>query len=315
MISVAEAPPRNGIMCSEIQSITESQPGCDRFETEHPISVPYKLASREWKAEDSLVTVRPEEGISFQAGSGYFGVIGGPCTVESESQIVESAKTIRRAGGKALRGGAFKPRTSPYSFQGLKEEGLKMLATARAETGLAVVTEVMSLDKVELVASYADVLQIGSRNMHNYPLLEAVGAQRKPVLLKRGLCATLSEFLLAAEYILAQGNENVMLCERGIRTFESDTRFTLSLGSVAVLKEQTHLPIIVDPSHATGKASIIRPLCRASIAAGCDGLLIEVHPDPSHAVCDGEQSIGVDLFAHIMGDMRELGPVLGKKLS
>jgi 3-deoxy-7-phosphoheptulonate synthase len=314
MINAAEAPP---IAAESEQRIPHAP---DEMNASWPlprtpfVSSPYRLAGRELHPQDSVFSVIPTNGVSFQVGADAFSVIGGPCTVESEQQIVETAIAVRRAGGAALRGGAFKPRTSPYSFQGLKEDGLKMLATARKETGLAVVTEVMSIDKVDLVAEYADIIQIGSRNMQNYPLLEAVGALDKPVLLKRGLSATVSEFLSAAEYVLARGNQSVILCERGIRTFESDTRFTLALGTVALLKEKTHLPILVDPSHGVGKASLVRPMSRAAIAAGADGLLIEVHPDPIHSVVDGDQSIGFDTFAAIMNDILQLAPIVGKSI-
>ena len=248
----------------------------DEVEKVVPILAPYKVASRELKPEPTCVTVG-----SLKVGAGHVGVIAGPCSVESEEQIMTAAHKVKAAGATALRGGAFKPRTSPYSFQGMKEEGLKLLAAARDATGLAIVTEVMTPAQVDLVVQYADVLQIGARNMQNYNLLQAVGETRKPVLLKRGPSATMEEFLLAAEYVLDQGNKDVMLCERGLRTFETHTRFTLPLASVPYLHQKTHLPIIVDPSHGTGIASLVPPMAAASIAAGCDGLIIEVHPDPT----------------------------------
>ncbi|MBN2328272.1 MAG: 3-deoxy-7-phosphoheptulonate synthase [Candidatus Omnitrophica bacterium] len=289
-----------------------SLPGVEKIV---PIEEPYKLVGRPLHPEDTVICIEPENGVRFQAGGGYFGVIAGPCAVESEEQIVETARAVRLAGGTALRGGAFKPRTSPYSFQGLKEEGLKMLAAARRETGLAVVTEVLCVNQVDLTAEYADVLQIGSRNMQNYPLLEAVGRQSNPVLLKRGLCSTLSEFLLAAEYIAYQGNPNIILCERGVRTFEDDTRFTLSLSSIPILQKKSHLPVIVDPSHSTGCDYLIAPMSRAAMAAGADGLMIEAHPHPSQSRVDAEQAIDCGAFAALMDDLRRLAPAAGKRWS
>lgn len=260
-----------------------------------PVVDSYKLASRETQPDPSCVEIR-----DFKCGGGSLGVIAGPCSVESEQQILETARAVRAAGATALRGGAYKPRTSPYSFQGHKEDGLKMLAAARSETGLAVVTEVMGTDDVDLVAKYADVLQVGARNMQNYRLLEAVGRCENPILLKRGASATMEEFLLAAEYILNEGNRNVMLCERGIRTFESHTRFTLPLASIAYLQKKTHLPVVIDPSHGTGHTYMVAGMAIAAVAAGCDGLIIEVHPDPPKAQSDGYQSQTFDQFAETM---------------
>jgi 3-deoxy-7-phosphoheptulonate synthase len=274
-----------------------------------PILAPYKVASRETKAESTVVRA-----LDLEIGRGHFGVIAGPCSVESEDQIMQAAAAVKEAGAKALRGGAFKPRTSPYSFQGLKEEGLKLLAAAREMTGLAIVTEIMTPTHIDMVCQYADVLQIGARNMQNYPLLQAVGETRKPVLLKRGPAATMDEFLLAAEYILDQGNEKVVLCERGIRTFEAHTRFTLPLATVPYLHERTHLPVIVDPSHGTGIASLVPAMCNAAVAAGCDGLLIEVHPDPTAAMSDGDQSITPPIFTKIMQDCRKIALALGRTI-
>jgi 3-deoxy-7-phosphoheptulonate synthase len=234
--------------------------------------------------------------------------------VESEEQIMQVAAQVKAAGATALRGGAFKPRTSPYAFQGMKEAGLELLAAAREATGLAVVTEVMTPHHVELVCRYADVLQIGARNMQNYHLLQAVGETRKPVLLKRGPSATMEEFLLAAEYILDQGNQQVVLCERGIRTFETHTRFTLPLATVPYLREKTHLPIVVDPSHGTGIASLVPSMAAASIAAGADGLIIEVHPNPAKAVSDGSQTLTPAAFEATMATCRKIAEVLGKKM-
>lgn len=274
-----------------------------------PILAPYKVASREAKPEPTMVRVR-----DLVFGGGSIGIVAGPCSVESEEQIMQSAKAVKAAGAKGLRGGAFKPRTSPYSFQGMKEEGLKLLAAAREVTGLAVVTEVMTPQHVDLVCQYADVLQIGARNMQNYHLLQAVGETKKAVLLKRGPAATIDEFLLAAEYVLDQGNSQVVLCERGIRTFETHTRFTLPLATVPYLHERTHLPVVVDPSHGTGVASLIPSMAAASIAVGCDGLLIEVHPDPHAALSDGDQSITPATFAKIMEECRTVATALGRTL-
>src|SRR5205085_10512452 len=242
-----------------------------------PILAPYKMASTEVKKERTVVEVR-----KLKVGGGHLGIIAGPCSVESREQILQVAHIVREAGATGLRGGAFKPRTSPYSFQGLKEKGLQLLAEARDATGLAVVTEVMAPEQVKLVAPYADVLQVGARNMENYPLPEAAGESGMPVLLKRGPSATMDEFLLAAEYILKTGNTQVILCERGIRTFEEHTRFTLPLASVPYLHQTTHLPVVVDPSHGTGKASLVATMARAAVAAGADGLILEVHPDPEN---------------------------------
>jgi 3-deoxy-7-phosphoheptulonate synthase len=260
-----------------------------------PIAAAYKMASREVRPDPSRFDI-----LDFSTGGGAVGFIAGPCSVESEAQIMETARAVKAAGATGLRGGAFKPRTSPYSFQGLKEDGLKMMATAREETNLAVFTEVMSTDDVDLVARYADVLQVGARNMQNYRLLEAIGQSGKPVLLKRGASATMDEFLLAAEYILNEGNEQVMLCERGIRTFEGHTRFTLPLASVTYLHRKSHLPVIIDPSHGTGHAYMVPDMAVAAVAAGADGLIIEVHPDPATAMSDGYQSLTFDDFAETM---------------
>ena len=273
-----------------------------------PILAPYKMASREVRADASQIKV-----LNFRAGNGAVGVMGGPCSVESEEQIVSSARAVRDAGGTALRGGAFKPRTSPYAFQGMKEDGLKLLALARQETGLAVVTEVMSPEDVELVAKYADILQIGARNMQNYRLLEAVGRCGRAVLLKRGPSATIEEWLLAAEYILNEGNPDVMLCERGIRTFESHTRFTLPLATVPYLHRKTHLPVIVDPSHGTGHAYLVTDMAAASVAAGADGLIVEMHPNPEKALSDGYQSLDFSQFAAMMQKCKVIADALGKQ--
>lgn len=274
-----------------------------------PILAPYKVASREVKADPSQVVAG-----SLTVGAGVLGVIAGPCSVEDEEQIIGTARAVKAAGATALRGGAFKPRTSPYSFQGLKEEGLQLLAAAREETGLAIVTEVMATEDVELVAGYADVLQIGARNMQNYRLLEAVGNSKTPVLLKRGASATMDELLLAAEYILNEGNPNVMLCERGVRTFESHTRFTLPLASVPYLHHKTHLPVVIDPSHGTGHTYLVPDMAAAAVAAGADGLIIEVHPDPESAMSDGYQSLNFEQFEATMAKCRKVAEAVGKKM-
>jgi 3-deoxy-7-phosphoheptulonate synthase len=274
-----------------------------------PILAPYKVASREVKKEPTQIVAG-----SLTVGAGVIGVIAGPCSVETEEQILSTARAVKAAGATALRGGAFKPRTSPYSFQGLKEEGLKLLAMAREETGLAIVTEVVATADVPLVAKYADVLQIGARNMQNYRLLEAVGKTDRAVLLKRGPSATMEELLLAAEYILNEGNPNVMLCERGIRTFEAHTRFTLPLASVPYLHHKTHLPVVVDPSHGTGHTYLVPDMAAASIAAGADGIILEVHPHPEQALSDGYQSLTCPQFEETMDKCRRVAEALGKKL-
>jgi 3-deoxy-7-phosphoheptulonate synthase len=284
----------------------ESGPGVDEV---LPVLAPYKLASVETKAEKTVIRAG-----SLTIGNGQLGVIAGPCSVESEEQIVSTARAIKSAGATGLRGGAFKPRTSPYSFQGLKEKGLQMLAAARTETGLAVVTEVVAAEDIEMVAEYADVLQIGARNMQNYRLLEAVGRCERPVLLKRGPSATVDELLLAAEYILDGGNQQVMLCERGIRTFEAHTRFTLPLATVPYLQAKTHLPVVVDPSHGTGHTPLVPAMARAAIAAGADGLIIEVHPNPEKALSDGYQSLTFKQFEETMNGCRKVANAMGFRI-
>jgi 3-deoxy-7-phosphoheptulonate synthase len=271
-------------------------------------SVPVRV-NRKSKPDPTIVDVN---GIRF--GSGEVVIIAGPCSVENHEQLMETAKAVKSAGGMILRGGAFKPRSSPYNFQGLGEEGLKLLLEARKETGLPIVTEVMDTRLVELVAGYADILQIGSRNMQNYPLLKEVGMLRKPVLLKRGMMATIEEFLLAAEYILNQGNDQVILCERGIRTFETSTRNTLDLSAVPMLKHLSHLPVIVDPSHGTGHRWMVPPMAKAAVAAGADGLIMEVHYKPEEALCDGHQSLSPDEFARLMVDLRKVAQAVGREI-
>lgn len=275
-----------------------------------PILHPYKLASREAKPEGTRILIRP----GLEIGGRQLLVMAGPCAVEGREQLLEAARAIAAAGGHVLRGGAYKPRTSPYSFQGLQEEGLRFLAEARAETGLPVITEVLNLPELDRVAEVADILQIGARNMQNFGLLRAVGRLRRPVLLKRGLAATVEEWLMAAEYILAEGNDQVILCERGIRTFETATRNTLDLSAVALVKTLSHLPVVVDPSHGTGKRALVPAMAKAAVMAGADGLLIEVHPNPAEALSDGEQSLDPTQFARLMGELAPVAEVAGRSL-
>ena len=289
------------------RSVLESVDGVDKVV---PILAPYKMASREVKKERSIVALGSKAGI----GGTKVGVIAGPCSVESKTQTLEIAHAVKEAGAVGLRGGAFKPRTSPYAFQGLAEKGLQILAQAREQTGLAVVTEVMSIDQVKLVADYADVLQVGARNMQNFNLLNAVGESNKPVLLKRGMSATLEEFLLAAEYIMAKGNSQVMLCERGIRTYEEYVRNTLALAAVPELHRVSHLPVVIDPSQGTGKSHLVDSMCRAAIAAGADGLIIEVHNDPEHAMTDGAQSITPLQFADMMKAIKRIATAVDREV-
>lgn len=276
-----------------------------------PILSPYKVVSKEVKIEPSVISIGKFGG---SIGGKKVGVIAGPCSVESKSQLLEVAHAVREAGAIGLRGGAFKPRTDPYSFRGLGEEGLELLAVAGEQTKLAIVTEVMSVEQVELVCKYADVLQIGTRNMHNFGLLQRVGQTDKPILLKRGWSASLDEFLLAAEYIVNEGNRNVIMCERGIRTHETYVRNTLALSVVPAVKRRSHLPIIVDPSHGTGHAYMVPAMSRAAIAAGADGIIAEVHPDPEHALTDGAQSITPEAFKKLMPELRAIAHAVGRDL-
>jgi 3-deoxy-7-phosphoheptulonate synthase len=270
---------------------------------------PYKLASREIRDQPTQVRVN---GVTI--GGNQVVVMAGPCSVESREQVLEVAAKVKAAGATILRGGAFKPRTSPYAFQGLEEEGLKLLAEAKRETGLPVVTEVMEPDKVDVVAEYADILQIGARNIQNFSLLRRVAETKKPVLLKRGMATSIQEWLLSAEYVLAGGNPDVILCERGIRTFETSTRFTLDLNAVPVVKKLTHLPVVVDPSHGTGHWEYVEAMARAGIAAGADGLIIEVHPRPAEALSDGPQSLKPERFAELMGKLRRVARAIDRDL-
>ena len=297
------------------RSVLETVDGVEKVV---PILAPYKMASREVKKERSVIPMLQTGAAPGRTASAVGGtkvaVIAGPCSVEGKSQLLEIAHAVKEAGAVGLRGGAFKPRTSPYAFQGLAEEGLKYLALAREQTGLAVVTEVMAVDQVKLVHDYADVLQVGARNMQNFNLLNAVGEQQKPVLLKRGLSATLEEFLLAAEYIMSRGNPNVMLCERGIRTYEEYCRNTLALAAVPALHRMSHLPVVVDPSQGTGKNHLVDAMCRAAVAAGADALIIEVHNDPEHALTDGAQSITPQQFADMMKSIRRIAAAVDREV-
>jgi 3-deoxy-7-phosphoheptulonate synthase len=273
----------------------KSAPGVDNVVR---ILQPYKLVNRDFKRASTVIDV---DGLKI--GGDQFVVMAGPCSVETREQLLETAEGVREAGAQVLRGGAYKPRTSPYDFQGLEEEGLKLLAEARERTGLKVVTEIITPEDVPLVARYADILQVGARNMQNFALLKTLGRSSRPVLLKRGMSSTIQELLLAAEYIASHGNERVILCERGIRTFETATRNTLDLAAVAMIKELSHLPVVVDPSHATGRRSLVRPAAKAAVAVGCDGLIIEVHPRPDEAWSDGPQSVTPREFAEIMEEL------------
>jgi len=289
---------------------------CDGVDKVVPILAAYKMASREVKKERSVIPLMAQRmnGNSPTIGGRKVGVIAGPCSVESRAQITEIAHMMKEAGAIGLRGGAFKPRTNPYSFQGLAVEGLKYLAEARDRTGLAIVTEVMSIDQVEACCEYADVLQIGARNMQNFNLLNKVGETRKAVMLKRGMSATLEEFLLAAEYIMARGNQNVILCERGIRTFEDYVRNTLPLAIVPELHRVSHLPVVVDPSHGTGKSYLVESMCKAAVACGADGLLVEVHADPEHALTDGAQSLTPQQFAEMMSSVKRVAQAVDREI-
>ncbi len=293
--------PRPGVMG------LEAMPGVEKIV---PILQPYKLASRAFHEEGTVIRVG-----DLEIGGDAIHVMAGPCAVESREQLLNVAWNVREAGATILRGGAFKPRTSPYSFQGLEEEGLKLLAEAREATGLLIVTEVMDARTLPLVAQYADILQIGARNMQNFFLLREVAKVDKPILLKRGPSASIEEWLMASEYIMAGGNYNVILCERGIRSFESYTRNTLDLTSVPVVKHLSHLPVIVDPSHAIGKWRFVPPMAKAAVAAGADGLLVEVHPCPSEALCDGTQSLTPGNFADMMAKLKQIAAVMGRKMS
>jgi 3-deoxy-7-phosphoheptulonate synthase len=291
---------------SQIQQMFAS---LDSVESVIPILKPFKLASIEMHHEPTIVDV---DGVP--VGGEEITIIAGPCSVESEDQIVRIARGIRDCGGKILRGGAFKPRTSPYAFQGLEEEGLKFLRLAKEETGLKIVTEIVSIGDIDLLVEYADMIQIGARNCQNYALIKALGQTKKPILLKRGLSTTVKEFLQSAEYILSEGNPNVVLCERGIRTFEDSTRNTLDLNSVALIKQWSHLPVLVDPSHGTGVRELVIPMSRAAIAAGADGIMVEVHDRPEEAFSDGPQSLKLPDFARFIKEVSKIAAVMGRKV-
>ena len=296
-----------GQVFPELRDTLELLPGVEQV---IPVSKPYKLASREFHPQDTLVKIN-----GLTIGSNEIVVMAGPCAIESEEQLFATAQAVKAAGATVLRGGAFKPRTSPYQFRGLGENGLKMLAQAGKENQMPIITEVMAPEHVDLVASYADILQIGTRNMQNFILLDEVGKTKKPVLLKRGLSSNFQEWLLAAEYILAQGNEQVILCERGIRTFETYTRNTMDISAIPIIKKVSHLPIIADPSHATGKWYLVPPLALAAVAAGADGLLIEVHPNPDLALADGPQSLTFDNFRLLMSQLVLVAEAMNRKLA
>jgi 3-deoxy-7-phosphoheptulonate synthase len=282
----------------------------DGVDSVQRITQPYKLASRQFHPENSVF---PLDG--FTVGGEVIPIIAGPCAVESRSQIIETAYAVKEAGASALRGGVYKPRTSPYAFQGLGEEGLEMLAEARELTGLPIVVEIMSQVQIDLMLKYVDVLQVGARNMQNFNLLRVIGQTQMPVLLKRGLSASIDELLMSAEYILAGGNNQVMLCERGIRTFETSTRNTTDINSIPVLKSLTHLPVFLDPSHSTGHFDYVAAIARAAVAAGVDGLIVEVHPDPAHALSDGRQSLKPDKFAAMVKQVGQIAEVMGRRLA
>ncbi|HLK48559.1 MAG TPA: 3-deoxy-7-phosphoheptulonate synthase [Bryobacteraceae bacterium] len=283
----------------DVTACLESLEATPGVESAVRISAPYKFVSREFKKDDSVIRIN-----GLEIGGDQFVMMAGPCSVESEKQIMQTAEAVAEAGAQMLRGGAFKPRTSPYDFQGLELEGLKLLRKAKEATGLGIVTEVMSDRDVELVAEYADCMQVGARNMQNFALLKTLGTCGRPVLLKRGLSSTIKELLMSAEYIVAHGNPNVILCERGIRTFETATRNTCDIGAVPVLDEMTHLPVVLDPSHATGKRSLVPALSRAGVAIGADGIIVEVHPNPEKAVSDGAQSLTLEQFRKMMRDLQ-----------
>jgi 3-deoxy-7-phosphoheptulonate synthase len=290
----------------ELRDTLELLPGVEEV---IPISKPYKLCSREFKPEDTVIKV----GDSIIGGE-VLTIIAGPCAVETENQVLQTARAVKAAGANVLRGGAFKPSTSPYHFRGLGKQGLEILALAREETGLPFITEVLTPQDVELVAKYADILQVGARNMQNFHLLDEVGQVKKPVMLKRGMSATIQEWLLSAEYILSQGNRQVLLCERGIRTFETHTRNTMDISAIPVIKKLSHLPIIGDPSHGTGKWYLVNPLALAAIAAGADGLMIEVHPNPDQALKDGAQSLTFDNFEQLMQQLAPVAASIGRRM-
>ena len=295
-----------GTIFPDLKGMLETLPGVDEVVR---ISKPYKLASRDFRPTDTLIKVG-----DVTIGGGNLVVMAGPCAVETEEQTIIAAKAVKAAGAHLLRGGAFKPRSSPYSFRGLEDDGLKILAKAREETGLPIITEVMSEDDLDLVCEYTDILQVGARNMQNYMLLDEIGKRSKPVMLKRALSGTIEEWLLSAEYIMAGGNRQVMLCERGIRTYETYTRNTMDVSAIPIIKRLSHLPIIADPSHGTGKWYLVSPMALASVAAGADGVMIEVHPNPDQALSDGAQSLTPENFAKLMGLINPIAASIGRPL-
>ncbi len=297
-----------GVIGDDKTKVVETMAGYPGVEQIIPILKPYKFASRETQPQDTVIDVS-----GVKIGGNRIAVMAGPCAVESREQILDTARLVKAAGGCILRGGAYKPRTSPYSFQGMGEEGLRLLAEAREETGLPVITELTDPRKVELICEYTDIIQVGARNMQNFVLLTEIGRSGHPVLLKRGMSSKIEDLLLAAEYIIKEGNLNIILCERGISTFETYTRNTLDLSAVAALKRLSHLPVVVDPSHAVGISSLIPAMSLAAVAAGADGLLIEVHPDPNAALCDGPQSLDFDTFSSLMGKIRKVAAAVGKE--
>ncbi len=299
-----------GVIGKPGENLSETLEANPTIEKVVPISRPYKMASREFHPEDSVVSL----GDGVTIGGKKLVVMAGPCAVEGEEQMMEAAERVKETGADVVRGGAFKPRTSPYSFQGLELEGLKILNRVSSETGLPTITEVIDPHTVHQVAEYTDVLQVGTRNMQNFYLLKELGTVNKPVLLKRGMSATIEEWLMAAEYIISGGNPNVILCERGIRTFETHTRNTLDLSAVAVAKQLSHLPVVVDPSHGTGHRNLVAPMSKASVAAGADGLLLEVHPHPEEAVSDGPQSLNPAQFGELMSELKEVAACVGREL-
>jgi 3-deoxy-7-phosphoheptulonate synthase len=298
-----------GIIGDNKTVVVENMSGMPGVESIIPILQPYKFAGREAHPDDSVIEF---DGVKI--GGREVVVIAGPCVVEGREQLMEIARRVKKSGARLLRGGAYKPRTSPYSFQGLGEEALKLLAEARDETGLLVITEVTDPRNVELVGQYADILQVGARNMQNFVLLTEVGKSGHPVMLKRGPSSTITDLLLAAEYVIIEGNRDIILCERGITTFENYTRNTLDLSAVPAIKHVSHLPVVVDPSHATGKSHLVEPMCLAAVASGADGVMVEVHPDPDQALCDGPQSLTLDGFERMMRKMKAIAPIVGREI-
>ena len=309
-LSRGEARTIVGIIGAEEHKLHEGTfEAMDGVEKTMRVMQPYKVASRDFSHEDTVINVN-----GVKIGGTQVVVMAGPCSVESRTIILETAHAVKEAGGAVLRGGAFKPRSSPYSFQGMGEEGLRYLAEAREQTGLPIITEVMSADEIELIADYSDILQVGARNTQNYSLLKALGKIRKPVFLKRGMSSTIQELLMSAEYILAGGNMQVMVGERGIRTYETATRFTFDVNAIPVLKELTHLPVIADPAHGTGKWNLVTPIAKAAVAAGADSIMVEVHPDPSKAWSDGAQSLTLERFSTMMRELRPVAEAVGRTL-